>query len=141
MANQNQIPIAENKNFHGGHRVKKIKRYLSDNMESDLSILTIAEKFEISTSSLRHIFKKYTNQSYHQYIEEIRMKKAYYLIRKQGKWVKEAMDATGYKYRSTFNAAFKKRFKYPPGHFMTLLNAIFARDCIDFLVTELIDWF
>jgi AraC-like DNA-binding protein len=35
----------------------------------------------------------------------------------EGKWVKEAIPEAGYKNRSTFNNAFKKRFKHTPGFY------------------------
>jgi AraC-like DNA-binding protein len=44
------------------------------------------------------------------------MEKALQLL-KEGKWVKEVMDATGYKNRGTFNHAFKKRYRFPAGFF------------------------
>ena len=98
-------------------RVEQVKRYVSKNIASDLSASTVAEKFELSISSLQHLFKKYQGQSYHQYLEDSRMKKAFDLITKEGKRISEAMYATGYHNRSTFNNAFKKKFKHRPGHF------------------------
>ena len=97
-------------------RVEKIKEYLVGNVEKDLSMAAVAAKFQLSVSSLQHIFKKDQQQSYRQYVENLRMIKAMHLL-KEGKWVKEVINATGYKNRATFNNAFKKRFKHPPGYF------------------------
>jgi AraC-like DNA-binding protein len=45
------------------------------------------------------------------------MANAFVLITKKGKRINEAMYATGYNNRVTFNIAFKKRFAFPPSHF------------------------
>lgn len=98
------------------NRVEKIKTYLANNLTKDLSIAAVSQKFEVSASTLRHIFKNHQQQSYRHYLEGLRMDKALEFL-KEGKWVKEVMTATGYKNRSTFNNAFKKRFKYPASRF------------------------
>ncbi|MEO5990291.1 MAG: helix-turn-helix domain-containing protein, partial [Ferruginibacter sp.] len=76
-----------------------------------------SQRFELSISSLQHLFKKYEDQTYHHYLEETRMAKAFVLITKKGKRINEAMYATGYHNRVTFNIAFKKRFELSPSHF------------------------
>ena len=101
---------------HEKGRVEKIKEYLGGNLEKDLSMAVVATKFQLSVSSLQHIFKKYQQQSYRHYVESLRMAKALQLLR-EGKWVKEVFDATGYKNRATFNNAFKKTFKHSPSYF------------------------
>ena len=98
-------------------RVERVKDYVSANLSGGLSIEVVAEKFKLSTSTLGHIFKKHTGRSYHQYVQEMRMNKAFELITREGQRIQEAMYATGYKYRSSFNKAFKKRFQHAPGYF------------------------
>ena len=98
-------------------RVEEVKKYISENIDSDLSASIVSKRFELSISSLQHLFKKYEGQTYHQYLEDTRMKTAFFLITKEGKRISEAMYATGYHNRSTFNEAFKKKFTLPPGHF------------------------
>jgi two-component system, response regulator YesN len=111
-----QLQNEGNEVRHEHHRVEKIKLYISGNLKNDLSITVVSQKFDLSPSTLQHIFKKHQHQSYRRYIEETRMNKAMELL-KEGKWIKEIMNATGYKYRGTFNMAFKRKFKHPPGYF------------------------
>ncbi len=118
MGNQNNLQKAENAILHDQNRVERIRRYLLENLKTDLSASVVAQKFELSISSLQHLFKRYQKQSYHKYLEEIRMEKAFELITKEGKRVKEVMNLTGYKRRITFNRAFKRKYKQSPGHFM-----------------------
>ena len=110
------IQKEKNEFRHCQRRGDKIKDYISANLGGDLSLATVSQKFELSTSTLKHIFKKYTGNSYHHHVEELRMKKAVELIT-QGQRIQQAMYATGYHNRPTFNEAFKKKFKHPPGHF------------------------
>ena len=98
-------------------RVEEVKKYISENIDSDLSASIVSKRFELSISSLQSLFKKYQGQSFHQYVQNSRLNKAFDLITKEGKRINEAMYAAGYKNRDTFNTAFKKKFKYPPGNF------------------------
>jgi AraC-like DNA-binding protein len=97
-------------------RVAKIRQYVAENMASDLRVATICQKLDMNQYTLQHIFKEQQQETYHKYVERIRMNKALQLL-KQGKWVKEVMPATGYHNWSTFEKAFKRRFKYAPVFF------------------------
>ena len=98
-------------------RLGRIQKYIGENLSTDLSAAVVSEKFELSVSSLLHILKKHEQQSYRRYVEEARMNRAFDLIIRESKRVKEAMNATGYKNRITFYNAFKRTFKYSPRHF------------------------
>ena len=106
-----------NKRDRDAKRVAQIKQYLVNHINSDLRIMTISRKFGLSISAVYHIFKKYQGQSYHQYVESLRMREAFALLQATGARVKEVMYATGYTNRSTFNAAFKRMFGIAPGYF------------------------
>ena len=116
MSIRNEMQKDANLILHWQSRVERIKEYVSANLAKDLDIATISQKFELSTTTFRHIFRNHQQQSYRHYVEDIRMDKALELL-KEGKWIKETMAATGYKNRATFNNAFKKKFKYPASHF------------------------
>lgn len=114
---ENHIHRETNEPYAEYNRVEQVKKHIAENIAADLKASVIAKKFELSVSTLQRLFKKYQGQAYHQYLEDIRMKTAFYLITKEGKRISEAMYATGYKNRPTFNAAFKKKFKHHPRHF------------------------
>jgi|SRR6185437_13674468 len=97
-------------------RLERIKEYVLANLAADLSAGTVAEKFGLTESTLRYLFQSEEDESFHTYVERIRMNKAVQLL-SEGKWVKEVMREAGYKNRSTFNNAFKKRFKHSPAFF------------------------
>lgn len=117
MSISNEIKNEANEILREQSRVEKIRQYIADHLATDLSATAVATKFGLSISSLQHIFKRHQQQTYQRYLEETRMMKAFELITKEGNRVQEAMYATGYNYKSTFNKAFKRRFKHPPGYF------------------------
>ena len=96
--------------------IEKITQHLKAHLESDLKVSVVANLFEVSPATLQHLFKKYIHQSFQHYVEEISMTLAFELLM-QGRRIKEIMQATGYTYRSAFNKAFLKKYKYPPSHF------------------------
>ena len=115
MEGPKQIPPSEEL-LHWKTRVEKVKEYVSQNLGGDLRITTVCEKINLNQFTLRHIFKEQQKETYREYVERIRMEKALHLL-EEGKWVKEVMYITGYKNRGTFNLAFKKKYKHPPGFF------------------------
>jgi two-component system, response regulator YesN len=117
MAFQDQIEDEAFKLFPEYNRIEQVKKYINENIKSDLRAAIISQKFELSISSLQHLFRKYQLQSCHQYIQDVRLNRAFELITKEGKRISEAMYAVGYENRSTFNTAFKKKFKHRPGRF------------------------
>lgn len=113
-----QITNEGNQSQGRSRRLRRIMRYISNNLQYNLEPKKVAEEFSISISTLEHIFKQHTHQTYHQYVEVVRMRQALYLLTKEGKIVKEAMVLTGYKNRRTFTRAFKRVFQQTPGYFM-----------------------
>src|SRR6185437_6371867 len=114
---ENYIQGESNELPAGYNRVEQVKKYIAENIATDLTASVVAKKFELSVSSLQRLFKKYQGQAYHGYVKDVRMETALFLITKQGKRISEAMYAAGYNNRATFNAAFKKKFKHHPGYF------------------------
>lgn len=97
-------------------RVERIKEFVVANLAADLSSRSVSERFGLNKGTLRYLFQSEEHESYHTYVERMRVTKALQLL-SEGKWVKEAMREAGYKNRGTFNKAFKRRFKRSPGFF------------------------
>lgn len=112
MSDQSTIRSIREKN-----RLESIKRHARENLSSDLHAAVMAQQFRISVSAIHYLFREYQGQSYHNYLQEIRMNTAIQFIQTGGMTVKEAMYATGYKDRKTFTNAFKKKFNRTPGYY------------------------
>lgn len=98
-------------------RVKKIVHYIEGHLHESIRVREVAERSGISISTIEHYFAAYYHTGFHVFVEKLKMEKAFQLISKEGMMVKQAMYATGYKNRATFNNAFKKWFKHPPSYF------------------------
>lgn len=94
----------------------QIASWLGEHMHERLKVASVASQFKISAPTLQRLCRRYLHKSFQQYLGDIRMKKALAFIY-QGLTVKEVMLKTGYRYRSTFNNAFRKKYKNPPRHF------------------------
>lgn len=108
--------IQEDELLHWKSRMERIKEFVLANLAADLSSRAVSERFGLNKATLRYLFQNEEHESYHAYVERMRVTKALQLL-SEGKWVKEAMREAGYKNRGTFNKAFKKRFKLSPGFF------------------------
>lgn len=102
----------------GFGRIDRIKKYVLEHLNANLGSAVVAEAFEISVSTLQHIFKKETGQNFQRFVETARMQKAIALLTTEDKIIKEVMSLTGYTTRSTFNRAFKRHFQKTPSFFM-----------------------
>lgn len=115
----NGYPINENLHSHlpAHSRILKITLFIADHLAGDLSARTAAQTFKISLSTLERLFNRHLKQTYRQYVEEVRIHKAFDLITGHDQMIKEAMYGTGYKSKAAFNKAFKRKYGFPPAHF------------------------
>ncbi len=97
-------------------------RYINENLNTDLSIDTLASKFFISRYHLMHKFKIETGYTLHSYILEKRLSKSKDMLL-EGKSIQEICTALNFNDYSNFMRQFKKRFGKPPGTYKNhLLN-------------------
>lgn len=97
--------------------IERITEYIVQHLANDLHQPTVAAHFDISMVTLSKMFKKKYQCTFRKYVEDVRMKRAYQLIAKENKLVKEVMYLTGYHSRVTFVNAFKRHFQKPPSAF------------------------
>jgi AraC-like DNA-binding protein len=102
--------------LHWQSRVDRIKEYVSANLGNDLRMATVCRELQMNKYTLQHIFTPRQKETFHQYVERLRMEKALQLLA-EGKWIKEVINAIGYNNRVTFNKAFKKRFHHTANYY------------------------
>lgn len=85
--------------------------------EGDLSVETIAEHIGMSRSSLYRKVKAITGQSINEYIRDIRLEKAAYLIEKENFTVSQAAYEVGFGDAKYFRKIFKEKFGRTPSAF------------------------
>jgi len=92
-----------------------INKHLDD---SDLSVDMIAEEVGISRVHLHRKMKELTGQTPHDFIRNIRLKKAANLLATQGMNITEVMYACGFSNAASFSTLFKKLYGLSPRDYM-----------------------
>ena len=86
---------------------EKVKRYLTDHISEPLSLQEISNLFAISQAYMSKLFRKYTRQSYNQYLTGIRMERAKELLEENsGLFVKDIAEMVGYRDQFYFSRIF-----------------------------------
>lgn len=94
-------------------KINKVIRYINENIEGELSLDSITDKFFLSKYHLLREFKKYAGYTIHQYIQHKRLITAKGLL-KEGMRVTDACSLSGFGDYSNFIRAFKKSFGVSP---------------------------
>jgi AraC-like DNA-binding protein len=94
-------------------RIEDILSYINLNLDADLSIDFLSNKFYLNKYYLMHLFKQETGYTLYSYIQKKRAIKAADLI-KNGIQAGEVCSLCGFGDYSTFVRTFKKEFKLSP---------------------------
>lgn len=94
-------------------RIESILSYINNNLENDLSIDLLSNKFYLNKYYLMHLFKKETGYTIYNYIQKKRVIKASDYI-KSGMQAGEVCSLCGFGDYSSFVRTFKKEFKLSP---------------------------
>ena len=97
-------------------KIEEILRYISANLQEDLSVEALSKRFFLSRYYLMHRFKAVTGYTLHQYIRQKRILRAGELLR-AGTPVMKAAEQVGYTEYSTFLRAFQATFHVSPRDF------------------------
>ena len=90
------------------------KQFMADNVREKLTIDIIAKEICLNKFHFIKTFSELYNITPHQFIIELKLQKAYSLLKDKGCSVTEACYNVGFESIGTFSNAFKKRFKVPP---------------------------
>lgn len=108
--------LNKNKNQNSLNKIKSIMSYIDNNLEGDLSLDSLGNKFYINSIYLSHLFKEITGASFHQYITDKRLQKAKILLT-NGFNVTEVCHLSGFNDYSNFIRLFKNSTGISPGKF------------------------
>lgn len=89
-------------------KISEIALYINANYAEDLSLETLAEHFFISASYLSRIFKKVTNFTLIEYINNIRIKEAKRLLIETNKKILDISEEVGFGSITHFGRVFKE---------------------------------
>ncbi|KZX13712.1 helix-turn-helix transcriptional regulator [Methanobrevibacter oralis] len=100
--------------------VKRIKNYLIDNLDTNITLNDLSNRYGISKTSIKNCFKEVYGKSIFQWRKEYRLQVAANLLISSDKSIKEISTEIGYKNHSKFSSAFKEYFELTPSSYRSL---------------------
>jgi len=98
-------------------RMNKVYNYVYNNINSSFDVSEIAALLNMSVSAFSHYFKKRTQKTFTQFINETRVGNAKRLLMETDKSIAEIAYESGYNSLSNFNKQFYSLVKFPPKTF------------------------
>lgn len=95
----------------------KIRHYIIENIEADISLHDVSKYVGLSPSYVSRIFPKNTGVNFKTFVNKSKMEYAKQLLQ-NGLSIAEAMKATGFLSRTTFNRTFGRYTGASPSHYL-----------------------
>lgn len=109
------------------HRIDTVLKYISDHHSDEISLDDIANIACMTTNSFCRFFKKMTNKSFVQFLNEVRIRDASRLLAQEDLPISEICDRVGYKSITNFNKQFKQIVGNTPKDYrLNNLNLFFS---------------
>jgi AraC-like DNA-binding protein len=102
-------------------RLDTVIKYISDNYTDYISLDDVADIACMTTNSFCRFFKKMTNKSFTQFLNEVRIRNASRLLVQQNLPVSEVGYAVGYKSITNFNKQFKQIMGKTPKSYLQMI--------------------
>lgn len=97
--------------------VRSIQDYIDRNYAGDLSMDELTDRFHVSRTYISRLLKKYTGQSFLEYLTDVRFKHVEQLIASNKYKQYEIAEMVGYKDFGYYIKVFKKRYGMTPNEF------------------------
>ncbi len=97
--------------------IRKAKHYIGEYFGSSISLQEVSDYVGLNSSYFSDYFKRMTNQTFSQYLTEIRIRHAKHLLLEGGISLDDIAEQIGYRDKKYFSKMFKKETKYTPGEY------------------------
>ena len=97
--------------------MKRIIKYIDDNLSQKLTLSDLCDIFEISSTSMNDLFKQEVNTTVNDFVNQKKINKAIQLIREEDYKIYEIAEMLGYSDYKYFNYVFKKYTDVTPSKF------------------------
>jgi AraC-like DNA-binding protein len=104
-------------NFPKSRRIEKVHIFIKENLRKKIYIKEAADMVHMSESAFSHFFKKYTKNSFSDYIIDLRLGHASKLLFETYHPINEICYDCGFNNISNFNRTFKKKMGLTPSDF------------------------
>jgi AraC-like DNA-binding protein len=95
-------------------RLYALRGYLEDHFLEEHSLQGLARRFGLNLFKLKYGFKKLFGTSTMRFVDEKKLHYAHALLKEPHTSIAELSDSLRYEHPSSFTAAFKRKFGYPP---------------------------
>lgn len=103
-------------------RIKKSRLILENSIHEQITIAILAKKVALNQSKLKSGFKMIFNKTIHEYLKDIRLKKAIEYLKTTNYSIKEISLMVGYTNQGSFSYAFSNRYECSPKDIQKKLN-------------------
>ncbi|MBP1996830.1 response regulator [Paenibacillus eucommiae] len=114
--------IMDNRSKLDPHFFTKIKRYIHDNLNNNLTLQSVAEHVQMNASYLSVLFKQATGQNFIDYVIEQRIELAKSLLKQDELKLYEITNLVGYQSSKHFSKLFKKIVGVLPSEYKRYLG-------------------
>ncbi|MGN0322078.1 MAG: helix-turn-helix domain-containing protein [Oliverpabstia sp.] len=104
------------------HQINDIVTFINEHISDNLSVSELANRAMLSNYHFIRIFKKHTGFTPHEYVRNIRISTARYLLKTTELTVKDICFRTGFSCESVFCTAFKNKTGTTPAQFRSLAS-------------------
>jgi AraC-like DNA-binding protein len=99
------------------YALKLVLNYLSEKYNQEISLKSCADELGFNESYLSSMFKKRTGTSFHQYLVDIRLNSAEWMLLSSDAIIAELADKAGFSSIKTFHRVFYEKHGISPGVF------------------------
>lgn len=122
LSNETKIEVLSSSDMRqstteSSERIDTVLRYISDNYATNIGLDDIADVACMTTNSFCRFFKKTTNKSFTQFLNEVRVRNASRLLVQNDASVSSVCYSVGYNSITNFNKQFKKIMGVTPKTF------------------------
>ncbi|HEX2935343.1 MAG TPA: AraC family transcriptional regulator, partial [Bacteroidales bacterium] len=107
----------DRKNNQNTKVYEKIRTFVAENYDKELSLERVAEVVGLSPSYLSFIFKEISGKNFVDFINEYRLEKAKELLTSSSMTIAQVAESVGYMNANSFSKTFKKYVGVAPGQF------------------------
>ncbi len=118
----------ERRSNEGNSRLFEALLYLEENYQENLTTKTVSDYFGYSREYFCRLFKRHSNQTFKQYLTELRLNAALRQLRTTDHGVGQIGMDCGFPDEKTFFAAFKRRAGMTPSQYRARLQALSLRE-------------
>lgn len=105
------------KEMEDNRPIREAKKYIQDNLASDITLKDVSEHVGYNTSYFSSMFKKECNMTFSEYLTESRINESKKLLKSSNDTIEAIAHQCGYTDIKTFNKNFKKYVGLKPGQY------------------------